>query len=464
MIEEDTVDARDSGGGVRRPWEGRRLHFVGIGGAGMSGLALIAHRLGASVTGSDQRVSEYLAPLERCGIQPALGHSAEHVPAGAEVVYSSAVAADNPELEAGSRTIHRSELLGELSAMKRCIAVAGTHGKTTTTAMVVAIMRGAGLDPAYVVGGVLRETGLNADWGSGDFIVIEADESDRSLLAYEPEIAVLTNAELDHHATYASRLDLEETFARFLSRAETAVVWNRPELVALARGARALIAYDAPERESSPHGTSFRWHRWRVQLAVSGAHNALNAAAALEAAHAAGVEPAAALAAIRGFQGAKRRLELIGTTDAGVHIYDDYAHHPTEVAAAIAGARELAPPRLVAVFQPHLYSRTRAFADRFGAALAAADLCCVLDVYPAREHARDFPGVDGRLVAAACADARTDATVAWTPSIADARVWLERTLRPGDLCLLMGAGDVDRLGRELLDAHPRGGANGAARR
>jgi UDP-N-acetylmuramate--alanine ligase len=431
-------------------WKSRRLHLIGIGGAGMSGLAIVAKRLGASVTGSDRAESAYTERLREHGIEPIIGHDAANVPPGAEVVYSTAVPESNPERQAAhGRELHRADLLAQLAALRRCIAITGTHGKTTTTAMVVHALRGAGLDPSYVVGGELRSTGANAGWGSGEWIVIEADESDRSLLKLDPEIAVLTNAELDHHSTYASRLELEATFRTFMARAgERAVVWDRPELLALCPP--SAVSYDAPEPVLTSAGSRFRWRGIEVSLAVPGAHNAVNAAGALTAAALAGADPAMAAAALHDFQGARRRFELLGQAASGAPVYDDYAHHPTEVAAVIAAARTLAPARVVAVFQPHLYSRTRALAADFGRALAAADISAVLGIYPARERAEDFPGVDGRLVAAAAADAGCGRTVAWLPEFADARRFLDATLRAGDLCLVMGAGNVDALGRDLV--------------
>jgi UDP-N-acetylmuramate--alanine ligase len=429
-------------------WSSRRLHFVGIGGAGMSGLALIAHALGAQVTGSDRAESPYTRRLREHGIEPLIGHAAENVPEGAEVVYSTAVPAENPERRVAASELHRAALLAQIAALRSCLAVTGTHGKTTTAGMVVHALRGAGLDPSYVLGGELRSTGSNAGWGTGEWIVIEADESDRSLLELWPQVAVLTNAELDHHSTYSSRLELDETFRAFMARAgERAVVWDRPELVALCP--EGAVTYDAVA-ELLPGGSRFEWRGRTVELTVPGAHNAINAAGALSAAALAGADPDAAIAALRDFSGARRRLELLGTTAAGVPVYDDYAHHPTEVAAAIAAARTLGPRRLVAVFQPHLYSRTQALAARFGAALSAADLIVVLDVYPARERADDFPGVDGHLVAAAAADAAEGRTVAWLPGFEPARRFLAETLREGDLCLAMGAGDVDGLARSLI--------------
>jgi UDP-N-acetylmuramate--alanine ligase len=434
-------------------WGGRKLHFVGIGGAGMSGLALIAQTLGAAVSGSDRADSSYLAPLRAVGIEPVFGHAAGNVPAGAEVVYSTAVPADNPERQAGragAGELHRAELLAQMARLKRCLAVTGTHGKTTTTGMIVHTLIACGLDPAYVVGGELRATGTNAAWGSGEWIVIEADESDRSLLRFDPEIAVLTNAELDHHTTYSSKLDLDATFREFASRARDAVVWDRPELLELAAGAERVHPYDAHEPELGPAGAAFNWQGHHVQLSVPGLHNAVNAAGALTAAQLAGAEPQAAATAIGSFAGAKRRLQLLGKTPAGASVYDDYAHHPTEVAAALAAARTLEPKRLIAVFQPHLYSRTRALARDFGAALAAADIAGVVDVFPARERAEDFPGVDGHLVAAAAADAAEGRPVAWMRTLEDAGRWLQATLADGDLCVVMGAGNIDSLGRALV--------------
>jgi UDP-N-acetylmuramate--alanine ligase len=431
-------------------WSARELHFVGIGGAGMSGLALLARALGASVTGSDRAESSYMARLRSAGIEPVIGHAALNVPHGAEVVYSTAIPPENPERQvAAGRELHRSELLAQIAAVKRCLAITGTHGKTTTAAMVVQVLRACGLDPSYVVGGELRDTGANAGWGGGDWIVVEADESDRSLLALSPEIAVLTNAELDHHSTYGSRLDLEDTLREFMGRATLgAVVWDRPALRALCPP--DALAYDAPDVVVSTHGSRFTWRGIGVELAVPGVHNAINAAGALTAAALTGADLRSAAGSLAAFRGARRRFELLGTTETNIPIYDDYAHHPTEVAATVAAARTLVPSRLVAVFQPHLYSRTRALAGEFGRALAGADVSVVLPVYPAREGAEDFPGVEGHLVAAAAADAGSGGTVGWMPSFEAARSFLLTTLRVGDLCLCMGAGDIDSLARSLV--------------
>jgi UDP-N-acetylmuramate--alanine ligase len=446
-----------------QPWAGRRLHFVGIAGAGMSGLALVAHGLGAEVSGSDRAESAYLEPVRAAGVEPVIGeHSAANVPEGAEVVYSTAVPDDNPEREAGragAGEIHRGALLGEVTRLRRCLAVTGTHGKTTTAAMAVCALRGAGLDPSYLVGGTLHETGANAGWGEGEWIVVEADESDRSLLELDPEIAVLTNAELDHHTTYSSKLDLEDTLREFLGRAEQVVVWDRPELVGLAepepgvhaRGLTPVLRYEVAAPELLPGGSRFAWEGVEVELGVPGHHNARNAAAALSAARLAGADVARAAAALKDFKGTGRRFEALGETAQGARVYDDYAHHPTEVEATLRAARTLDPEaRLVAVMQPHLYSRTAALTREFGAAIALADLPVVTELYPAREQAADWPGVTARRVAEAAADAADGRRVAWMPTYDDAQRFLEAELRDGDLVLVLGAGPIDELGRRLV--------------
>ncbi len=429
------------------PWAGRRLHFVGIGGAGMSGLARVARALGADVTGSDRAPdSPY---LRDAGIE-VNAHDAANVPPGADVVVSSAIPADNPERvaarEQGLTELHRAELLGEITRLRPTIAITGTHGKTTTSSMVVHALRGCGLDPGYLVGGEVRSTGSNAGWGSGEWLVVEADESDRSLLRLAPRIAVLTNAELDHHATYASQRDVDDTFRAFLDLADDVVLGDEPDLTRF-RGSVAR-----PEDiELEPGGVRFTLDGVPVELPVPGVHNARNAATALAACRLAGADPQQAAAALADFGGAGRRFERVGTTSAGAQVIDDYAHHPTEVRATIAAARTLAPRRVVAVFQPHLFSRTRHQHREFGAALALADEVVVLDVYPARERAEDFPGVTGRLVAAAAADAAGGRPVAWLPGFDEAERFLRADLRPGDLVLTLGAGNVDALGRRLVE-------------
>ncbi|HEY2181903.1 MAG TPA: UDP-N-acetylmuramate--L-alanine ligase [Solirubrobacteraceae bacterium] len=455
----------------RPAWTGRRLHFVGVGGAGMSAYARAAHALGAQVSGSDAAASAYTGELAADGVlDPQIGHAAANVPPGddVELVYSSAVGFDNVERAAararGLSERPRAELLAELSALRRTIAVAGTHGKTTTASMTVHALRAAGLDPGWLIGGSIADGEPNASWRESEWLVVEADESDRSMLSLDVDVAVLTNVELDHHATFSSLADLREAFAAFLALARRAVVvWDRPDVVSLldpGPGVDAnadvdpapaeVVRFDVPAPELDAAGTRFRWRDEPVHLVVPGAHNALNAAAALEAARLAGAETRAAVAGLAGFRGAGRRFQLVGETSRGARVYDDYAHHPTEVAATLAGARTLAPTRLIAVFQPHLYSRTRLLAREFGRALAAADVIVVLDVYGARELAGEHPGVSGLAIAEAAADAAAGRAVYWLASFADAEAVLAELLERGDVCVAMGAGDIDSLARMLV--------------
>jgi UDP-N-acetylmuramate--alanine ligase len=478
------------------PFAGRSLHFVGIGGAGMSGLALVAAELGAAVTGSDRADSPYCQRLRAAGIEPAIGHDATNYPPGAELVVSTAIPEDNPELSAaraaGATVLHRGDLLGELSRMKRTIAVSGTHGKTTTASMAAHVLRETGRDPAFLIGGELRSAGANAAWGPGAWAVIEADESDRSFLRLDRPVAVITNIELDHHATYANLRELEAAFAEFAEPAELRILGPGVELSGAARErvsgaapgrglsarfgaeARASGAVPAPAASSAsgvqairfgiedgdlratsvellPGGSRFEVDGTAVQLRVPGAHNVLNGLAALAACRAAGVEPAEAAPALATFTGAARRFEAHGRTASGARVFDDYAHHPTEVRATLEAARTLTggKGRLVACFQPHLYSRTRLLSREFGRALALADLVVVLEIYPAREDAAEYPGVSGLLVARAAADAAGGRPAWWLPEMDDAERMLAAELREGDLLLTLGAGDVDRLARRL---------------
>ncbi|MEA2142360.1 MAG: UDP-N-acetylmuramate--alanine ligase [Solirubrobacteraceae bacterium] len=445
-------------------WAGRRLHFVGIGGAGMSGLALIADALGAAVTGSDRSSSPYLERVRAAGIAAVVGHDAANVPAGddVELVISTAIGGANPERavarERGLREIHRGALLGELSRLRRTIAIAGTHGKTTTSSMAAHALLALGWDPTYVIGGELRRPGetargTNAAFGSGEWLVVEADESDRSFLELAPEIAVVTNIELDHHTTYASHAELELAFAQFLRNGLRRVVADTPDAEAFLDrvGIIESAFFGASEIELTAGGSRFAWAGQPVALSVPGLHNVANAAAALTACVIAGARPREVAGTLADFAGAGRRFERLGpAAGSGALVVDDYAHHPTELRATIAAARTLAPGRVVAVFQPHLFSRTQLMAREFGAALATADAAVVLDVYPSRERAEDFPGVTGMLVAEATADAGRGRPVAWAPGFDEAQRVLGLWLSPSDVCLVMGAGDVDALGRRLV--------------
>jgi UDP-N-acetylmuramate--alanine ligase len=432
------------------PWTGRRLHLIGIGGAGMSAYALAAQALGAEVSGSDAADSPYLERVRTAGIAVFVGHDPANVPTGddVEVFHSTAIPEDNPERAvARERALpdrSRAELLAELTRLRRVIAVAGAHGKTTTASMVAHALLGCGMDPGYLIGGELITTGTNGAWGTGEWLVVEADESDRSMLALDVDIAVLTNVDLDHHVTYGSLAELEAAFEQFLAGAEHRVVAPGVERLELL-GPTAFGGV-------CPGGSRFVADGVEVQLQVPGEHNARNAAAALAACRLAGADPAQAAAALRDFRGAGRRFEELGRTPNGALVIDDYAHHPTEIRATIAASRTLEPRRVVAAFQPHLYSRTAHLASEFGAALADADVVCVLDVYPARERADDFPGVRGLLIAEAAADHAGGGEVLWLPTFDVAEPALRARLREGDVCLILGAGDIDALGRRLVAA------------
>ena len=414
-------------------WASRRLHFIGVGGAGMSGLALVCAELGASVTGSDRSESSYMERLRAAGLDPIVGHDAANLPEDAEVVVSTAIGTDNPELalarERGIEPIHRGALLAELCAEKRLIAVAGTHGKTTTTAMLVWALRGWAPTRPSSSAARCRDSDPAARpptpaGDGGEWVIAEADESDGSFLDLKPEIAVVTNIEMDHHSRWGSVAELRAAFAEFTA------------------GARAVVRPEDSDLE--------------IELAVPGHHNLLNARAAVLAAEAAGFEPAKVAAALADFLGVKRRLELKGSR-AGVRIYDDYAHHPTEVRAALSALREQGPGRLIAVFQPHLYSRTKAFGEEFGAALALADEVVVLDVYPAREQpVGELAGVSGLQVAQAAAERMGGRRVLWLPDpSADALArLLDRNQAVGvtdQVLVTIGAGDVFKLGEALVE-------------
>jgi UDP-N-acetylmuramate--alanine ligase len=461
-------------------WSGRRLHFIGIGGAGMSGLALVCARLGATVSGSDRSDSSYMERLRRAGLDPVVGHEAANLPAGAEVVVSTAIGADNPELasarERGVEPIHRGALLAELCAEKRLIAIAGTHGKTTTTAMAVWALRAIGADPAFFVGGEVPGVGedgeaANAGWGEGEWVVAEADESDASFLELGPEIAVVTNVEMDHHTRWGSLAELHAAFERFAAPA-SGVVLPVPSAPGDDAGAAdplyaRIAAGKRAERFSAEVPASPA-----LDLAVPGRHNRANARAALTAIGLALDEPAnpnavssamrkelrsEAAAALADFPGVRRRLELKGRRGE-TRIYDDYAHHPTEVRAALSALRELEPAHLIAVFQPHLYSRTKALGEEFGAALALADEVAVLDVYPAREQPLgELAGVSGLRVAQAAAERGAGRPVWWLPEASTARRALAARLDRSDLpagtvLVTIGAGDVFKLGESLVAA------------
>ncbi|TNY34748.1 UDP-N-acetylmuramate--L-alanine ligase [Thermomonospora catenispora] len=449
----------------------RHVHFIAIGGAGMSGIARIMLRRGITVSGSDAQDSPMLKRLAELGARVHVGHSADHLGDADTVVVSTAIRESNPELRAarerGLRVLHRSEALAALMAGRRAVAVAGTHGKTTTTSMLTVVLQHAGADPAYCIGGQLITTGLGADDGTGDVFVAEADESDGSFLRYTPHIAVVTNVEADHLDNYGAFERVKENFQRFVRRVvpDGALVASADDPVAreLAEAARGrgltVVTYgeaaDADLRitDFTPRGLGSRFciaGLGEVTLAVPGRHYAHNATAVVAVARLLGHDFAVAREGLASFAGSMRRLERKGEAG-GVQVLDSYAHHPTELTADLEAVREYLEQlpgtgRIIAVFQPHLYSRTRFFAAEFGRALGLADVAVVLDVYGAREDPE--PGVSGRLIA----DAVPDGTrVEYVPDTADVPEAVAGLARPGDLVLTLGAGDVTKLGPVILE-------------
>lgn len=462
-----------------------RIHFIGLGGAGMSAVARVMLGRGAAVSGSDAKDSAGLRSLEALGARISVGHDAANVRDVDTVVVSTAIRPDNPELaaaeSAGLRIIHRSVALAAAMGRQDLVAVAGTHGKTTTTAMITVLLREAGLDPSFAIGGDVAALGVNAAAGSGSVFVAEADESDGSFLNYSPQITVVTNVEADHLDHYGTA---EAVFASFDSFVELLPADGLLVACADDPGAGDLLARTSPPRtrtygyapdadvrisgttadgrtsSSTLHfSAAGRSVEQQLQLQVPGRHNILNAAAAFTVALDLGVDPQAAADGLAAFTGAARRFEAKGTAR-GVRVFDDYAHHPTEVAAAMQAARAVAGDSAVHVlFQPHLFSRTRNFAAEFAAALDLADSVTVLEIYPARED--PIPGVSSGLITDLLS---TPGEVAPDP-LSAARAIAGRAVE-GDIVLTVGAGDVTQYGPVILEAlsaagdGPESGADG----
>jgi len=389
------------------PLDGRRIWLVGIGGAGLSAYGLLAKAWGAEVGGWDRNETPYLGPVRAAGIEVQVSADPE-TPKGWEAFVSSAYP--------GVAGRPRAELLAELVSVGPAIVVAGAHGKTTTAAMIAFVLRETGRDPSWIVGGEVPQLGANAGAGEG-WLVVEGDESDRSVAALRPHVAVLLNVDLDHHTEFGSRREVETLFDEWLAEV--------PEVV---RG-----------WELEPLDTS---------LAVPGEHNRRNAAAAIAALELAGVPRGEAVEALAGFRGVGRRFELVGEPG-GVLVYDDYAHNPEKLRAALATARERSRGQVLVLFQPHLFSRTRHLATELGRELAAADVVAVTEVYPAREQ--PIADVSGKLVVDAVCDARPGFAPGWTPRLEDGAAFVARRARPGDLVLTAGAGDVDRAARLIVE-------------
>ncbi|HLS34578.1 MAG TPA: UDP-N-acetylmuramate--L-alanine ligase [Brevibacterium sp.] len=457
-----------------------RVHFIGIGGAGMSGIARVMLARGIPVSGSDARDSDVVTGLRALGARVTIGHVGDAVDDVDTVVVSSAIREDNPELARargrGLRVMHRSAALGALMTGRRTVAVAGTHGKTTTTSMTTVALQACAADPSFVIGGVLTATGANAHEGTGDVFVAEADESDGSFLLYEPTVGIVTNVEADHLDHYGTADAVTEAFRAFARRTgET----GGTLIACLDDAGAAGIATYAAERDCDVIGYGFgpftadalpgmrvariepgasqgqeqRFtislddRRIPVELHQPGRYNALNATAAVCTALAVGYDPEEAARGLAGFHGTRRRFEYRGQ-GSGVRVFDDYAHHPTEITALLTAAQDVVDPggRVHAVFQPHLFSRTQSFRREFGEALGIADEAIVLDVFPARED--PVPGVTGAIVA----DEVPHAGGVFLPAFTQVVPYLLERVRPGDIVLTIGAGDVTVLGAEIVEA------------
>ena len=455
----------------------RRIHFVGIGGIGMSGIAELLANLGYDVSGSDAKRSDVTARLETMGVRVTSGHDAAHVGDADVVVVSSAIQADNPEVTEARRrnipVIPRAEMLAELMRLRYGIAIAGAHGKTTTTSMIALVLERAGLDPTAVIGGRLSAFGSNARLGKGDYVVAEADESDRSFLKLSPSIAVVTNVDREHMESYGSWDNLKSAFLEFVNKVpfygaivaciDDAVVRElRPSM------SRRLITYglqeDVPSEvygrglsleafgssctvlRTEPDGRTS--HLGALQLRVPGRHNMLNALAAVAVALEVGVPFARIAAALAEFRGAERRFQVRGEA-AGVMVVDDYGHHPTEIAAVIAAARAGIDRRVVVVFQPHRYSRTSQLMPEFGAALAAADEVVLTDIYAAGEQ--PIPGVTVEALTEAIR-ATAGCPVHLVKRLEDLPDAVAKLSRSGDLVVTLGAGSIGGVGDRILAA------------
>lgn len=457
-----------------------RTHFIGLGGAGMSGIARVLLQSGVEVSGSDARDGDTLRELEQMGARVHVGHATENLGPADTLVVSSAIREDNPELvearRRGIRILPRAAALGALLLNREGIAVSGTHGKTTTTSMITVVLQHLGAEPGYVIGGKLVTTGLGADAGVGDAIAVEADESDGSFLMLSPKIAVVTNVEADHLDNYSGLDEIHDNFANFVDRVERTLIVGvddpgarKVAELARERGKRVSTygeAADADYRITRIRARGFTTE-FTLQttdgdpvdgtVAVPGLHNVLNAAAAVAVADQLGHDLDVAVEGIADFAGAARRFELKGQGD-GVGVYDSYAHHPTEIEADLRATRaalesfsqdsegDIPLGRVVALFQPHLYSRTRIFAEEFAAALSLADEVVVMEVFAAREDPE--PGVTGELITSKVSHER----VRYVPGREDAVRTVVELARPGDIVLTMGAGDVTELGPHIVAA------------
>lgn len=442
----------------------RRVHVVGVGGAGMSAIASVLAAMGHRVSGSDLKASPATRRLASAGVIVSLGHDPSNLGDAELVTVSSAIPESNVEvLEARARgleVLSRAQMLAEICALRRVVAVSGTHGKTTTTSMLALILVEAGMRPSFLIGGDLNEIGTNAVWDSGHWLVVEADESDGTFNLLDPEIAVVTNVEPDHLDHYGSFDRLVEAFDVFLTERPGGIVAGSDDRVGLELGMRhggdlvgssPLSTHRIENQNQGPGGVSFDLRHGgeilgHISLPVIGAGMVSNAAVATVAACRVGAPFDASSRALARFAGVARRFERRGETR-GVRFVDDYAHLPTEVRAVISAARVLKGDRLVVVFQPHRYSRMASLGTQFSDSFDGADVVVVTDVFPAGE--KPLPGVTGRLVVDAVLRAHPDTDVAYVPGRSELVEHLSRLLRPGDVCLTLGAGDLTTLPDEM---------------
>ncbi len=459
----------------------RRIHFVGIGGSGMSGIAELLANLGYEVSGSDAKRTDVTERLEHLGVRVAAGHNARNVGAVDVVVISSAIRSDNPELvEARTRSIPvipRAEMLAELMRLRYGIAIAGAHGKTTTTSMIALVLDRAGLDPTAVIGGRLSAFGSNARLGRGDYMVAEADESDRSFLKLSPSIAVITNIDHEHMESYGTWDNLQQAFADFANKvpfygAVIACVDDPPVRELVSRLARRVISYGLEDAEvigedmrlEAFGSTCAVVHRTKngrrdtlgkLRLHVPGRHNVLNALATVAVGLEVGVPFSKMASALGEFRGAERRFQTRGEVN-GVLVVDDYGHHPTEIAAVLAAAKAGIDRRIVAVFQPHRYSRTQQLLSEFGPAFRGADAIVLTDIYAAGEA--PIEGVTIEALADAVRSS-VSAPVQLVKAIDDVPAAVAGLSRPGDLVLTLGAGSIGAVGDRILAALRAGGSH-----
>lgn len=448
----------------------KKLHFVGIGGAGMSGIAELLHNLGYAVSGSDSVPSEITEYLQTLGLTIAGAHAAENVADVDVLVISSAVGADNPEVAEARRrgipVIKRAEMLGELMRLKFSVAVAGTHGKTTTTSMIGRILQAARYEPTLVVGGVVAGKGTGAELGSGDYLVAEADEYDRSIYAMFPSLAVVLNVEPDHLDCYADMDDLRQAFLDFINRVpfygaavinaedpNTNVIRGRITRPYVTFGFNEEADYRAVDIVSGGGRSSFSVYNKQdllgeIRLRVPGRHNVANALAATAAATELEVPFETIADSLSRFPGVTRRFEIVGEVN-DVMVVDDYAHHPTEIRATLTAARGNYDRRIIAVFQPHLFSRTQQFLHEFADVLSLADLCVLTDIYPARE--KPIPGITSERIQQVAAEKGYEHFV-YVGRKKHAVGELMKVVQRGDMIIIVGAGSITHIRAELLEA------------